>query len=87
MVLELARSTTITKFDGANGSESNFKVEYEEIENDLDDAIVLGFGQFGIVRKVFHKPSNTWFAVKVILSNRTKQVLDLLFKILSFQNR
>ena len=60
--VELKRNTKITKTE-ETGEKKEYDVSFEE----LVDGDLLGRGQFGTVKKMFHQPSGITFAVKVIL--------------------
>ena len=56
---KLSRETTITKLE--NGERKEYKISFDELEvGDL-----LGRGQFGTVKKMYHKQTDMTFAVKV----------------------
>lgn len=57
--LNLARDCKITLVE--NGDSKEYIVNF----NELEKGEFLGRGQFGTVTKMFHKPSNMTFAVKV----------------------
>jgi len=54
---ELGKSSKIKCADG-----HVFLVSYDE----LVDESILGHGEFGVVKKMLHKPSKMKFAIKVI---------------------
>jgi hypothetical protein len=59
-IIELRRDTTIKKIE--NGEEKQYLVQFDELES----GDLLGRGQFGTVKKMFHRNSNLTFAVKMI---------------------
>ena len=68
--MQLSRTTKVTRPASAassggveNGGEAvEFDVSYDELKH----GDLLGRGQFGTVRKMFHEPSGMTFAVKMI---------------------
>lgn len=60
---DLSRTTKIFKIDN-DGQKIELTIVFDDLVYGKDD--VLGEGQFGIVYKMFHPPSNTTFAVKSV---------------------
>jgi serine/threonine protein kinase len=56
----LTRKARITKL--VDGEQKEFEISYDELKH----GDLLGRGQFGTVRKMFHPPSELTFAVKMI---------------------
>lgn len=70
-LIELRRDTLIKHTE--NGELKQYTVQFDELEaGDL-----LGRGQFGTVKRMFHKPSNLTFAVKVISKNKKTFFLNI----------
>ena len=57
--IELSRTTKVTKEE--NGMSNEYLVSFD----DLEQGDLLGRGQFGTVKKMFHQASSLTFAVKV----------------------
>lgn len=77
-LIELRRDTVIKHVE--NGEVKEYTVQFEELET----GDLLGRGQFGTVKKMFHKPSNLTFAVKMISDTamesndrRNSEIMDL----------
>lgn len=60
---QLSRTTKVTRpASGAGDEATEFEVSYDELKH----GDLLGRGQFGTVRKMYHEPSGMTFAVKMI---------------------
>lgn len=76
---ELTRTAKITKME--NGEPKEYTVSYDELEH----GELLGRGQFGTVKKMYHRPSDLTFAVKMINDDymdssndrRNAEIMDL----------
>ena len=57
----MSRSCEITKIEA--GQPVKYTITYDEIKN----GITIGYGQFGIITKVYHETARLNLAVKVLI--------------------
>jgi len=80
--VELSRSTKIKIKKTPDATE---KTEYTIVFDDLEPGDLLGRGQFGTVKRMYHKESDLTFAVKMIMDSnmdnsndkRNSEIMDL----------
>lgn len=61
----MSRETKITKYV-ENEPSHEYTISFNDINNQIIEANLLGSGRFGVVWRVHHDESNLDFAVKVI---------------------